>query len=127
MGPKGGPMGFKEGPKERVQWGPLVFHSFSLFYIFFHGFFKELDFKELEIHGYSLMDTINEYQWISINEYQWISINEYQWISINEFIDGISMNMVPFLWALSFGPHGAAFWPHEYSCGSRKKRARRAI
>ena len=59
----------------------MVFHGFSLF---FHGFFKELDFKELEIHRYSLMDTINEYQWISINEYQWISINE--------FIDGPSMN-----------------------------------
>ncbi len=70
---------------------------------FFHGFFKELDFKELEIHRYSLLDTINEYQWISINEYQWISINE--------FIDGPSMNMVPFLWAPFFGPffglHGA--------------------
>ena len=65
----------------------MVFHGFSLF---FHGFFKELDFKELEIHRYSLMDTMNEYQWISINEYQWISINE--------FIDGPSMNMVPFLW-----------------------------
>ena len=67
--------------------------------------FKELEFKELEIHRYSLMDTINEYQWISINEYQWISINE--------FIDGPSMNMVPFLWAPFFGPffgpHGAAF------------------
>jgi len=39
-----------------------VFHCFhfSLFFIvfslFFHGFFKELDFKELEIHRYSLMD-----------------------------------------------------------------------
>ena len=50
--------------------------------------FKELDFKELEIHRYSLMDTINEHQWISINE----------------FIDGPSMNMVPFLWAPFFGP-----------------------
>ena len=64
----------------------------------FHGFFKELDFKELEIHRYSLLDTINEYQWISINEYQWISINE--------FIDGPSMNMVPFLWALLWPPLG---------------------
>ena len=58
--------------------------------------FKELDFKELEIHRYSLLDTINEYPWISINEYQWISINE--------FIDGPSMNMVPFFWAPFFGP-----------------------
>jgi len=70
------------------------FHGFSLFFmvclLFFHGFFKELDFKELEIHRYSLLDTTNEYQWKSINEYQWISINE--------FIDGPSMNMVPFLW-----------------------------
>ena len=80
---------------------PLFFSWFShSFLLFFHGFFKELDFKELEIHRYSLLDTINEYQWISINEYQWISINE--------FIDGPSMNMVPFLWALlslgSIGP-----------------------
>jgi len=29
----------------------LFFHGFSCF----HGFFKELDFKELEIHRYSLM------------------------------------------------------------------------
>ena len=75
---------------------------FFWFFIVFHSFFKELDFKELEIHRYSLLDTINEYQWISINEYQWISINE--------FIDGPSMNMVPFLWAPSLGLHGAA-WP----------------
>ena len=34
------------------SWGHVVFHCF----------FKELDFKELEIHRYSLMDTINEYQ-----------------------------------------------------------------
>ncbi len=69
-----------------------------VFQWFCHSFFKELDFKELEIHRYSLMDTINEYQWISINEYQWISINE--------FIDGSLM--VPFLWfpffGLSLGP-----------------------
>ena len=79
-----------------------------VFSLFCHGFFKELDSKELEIHRYSLLDTINEYQWISINEYQWISINE--------FLDGPSMNMVPFLWAPFFGPffgpHGAAFGPH---------------
>ena len=61
----------------------MVFYHFLSF---FHGFFKELDFKELEIHRYSLLDTINEYQWISINEYQWISINE--------FIDGPSMNIL---------------------------------
>ena len=70
----------------------MVFHGFSLF---FHGFFKELDFKELEIHRYSLLDTINEYQWISINE----------------FIDGPSMNMVPFLWALSLAPIGPPLGP----------------
>ena len=63
------------------------FHGVSLF---FHGFFKELGFKELEIHRYSLLDTINEYQGISINEYQWISINEYG----------------PFLWALLWPPLG---------------------
>ena len=34
----------------------IVFHYFSLFFIVFHCFFKELDFKELEIHGYLLMD-----------------------------------------------------------------------
>ena len=90
----------------------IAFSSFfqcvSLFSDVFHSFFKELDFKELEIHRHSLLDTINEYQWISINEYQWISINE--------FIDGPSMNMVPFLWApffwLFFGLHWAAFGPH---------------
>ena len=54
----------------------MVFSSF---------FFKELDFKELEIHRYSLLDTINEYQWISINEYQWISINEYGPLSLVPF------------------------------------------
>ena len=70
---------------------------------FFYGFFKELDSKELEIHRYSLLDTINEYQWKSINEYQWISINE--------FIDGPSMNMVPFLWALSLAPIGPPLGP----------------
>ncbi len=47
----------------------------------------------------------------TINEYQWISINEYQWISINEFIDGPSMNMVPFLWALSLGSIGPPLDP----------------
>ena len=66
-----------------------------VFLWFFHGFFKELDFKELEIHRYSLMDTINEYPWKSINEYQWISINK--------FIDGPSMNMVRFFGLLSLG------------------------
>ena len=77
-----------------------------VFYLFF-GFFKELDFKELEIHRYSLMDTINEYQWISINEF----IDGHP----NEFIDGPSMNMfpfpmVPFLWAFPFfGPFLWAF------------------
>ena len=84
----------------------MVFHGFSMFFhgfsSFYHGFFKELDSKELEIHRYSLLDTINEYQWISINEYQWISINE--------FIDGPSMNMVPFLWAPFFGPFFGAFF-----------------
>ena len=93
----------------------MVFHCFFMVFIvfpsFFNGFFKELDSKELEIHRYSLLDTINEYQWISINEYQWISINE--------FIDGPSMNMVPFLWFPFFGPffglHGAAFGLHGAS------------
>ena len=67
-----------------------------VFHCFFHGFFKELDFKELEIHRYSLMDTINEYQWISINE----------------FIDGPSMNMVPFLWAPFFWAPWGRLWAH---------------
>ena len=84
----------------------MVFHGF------FHGFFKELDFKELEIHRYSLLDTINEYQWFPINEYQWISINE--------FMDGPSMNMVPFLWAPSLGPF---LWPHWAAFGTQGARA----
>ena len=75
----------------------MVFHGF------FHGFFKELDFKELEIYRYSLLDTINEYQWISINEYQWISIYK--------FIDGPSMNMVFFLWALLWALLWASIGP----------------
>jgi len=33
---------------------------FIVFHCFFYGFFKELDFKELEIHRYSLLDTTNE-------------------------------------------------------------------
>ena len=75
---------------------------FSWCFIVFHGFFKELDFKELEIHRYSLLDTINESQWISIDEDQWISIND--------FMDGPSMNMAPFLWAFLW-PRWAAFGP----------------
>ena len=84
----------------------MVFYcvlSVSMVFIVFNSFFKELDFKELEIHRYSLLDTINEYQWISINEYQWISINE--------FIDGPSMNMVPFFWAFSLGSIGPPLGP----------------
>ena len=65
-------------PEEWVQKKQNL-RFFIVFPLFFHGFFKELDFKELEIHRYSLLDTINEYQWISINE----------------FIDGPSMYMVP--------------------------------
>ena len=81
-----------------------IFYGFSLF---FHGVLKVFhcwfmvfsknwiskNWKSIDIHC-----------WTSINEYQWISINEYQWISINEFIDGPSMNMVPFLRAPFFGP-----------------------
>ena len=74
-----------------------------VFLWFFHGFFKELDFKELEIHRYSLLDTINESPWISINEYQWISIHK--------FIDGSSMNMVFFLWALLWALLWASIGP----------------
>ena len=37
-----------------------LFHGFFMvvhcFFMVFHGFSKELDFKELEIHQYSLMD-----------------------------------------------------------------------
>ena len=76
---------------------------FYRFFMVFYGFFKELDFKELEIHRYSLLDTINEYQWKSINEYQWISINE--------FIDGPSMNMVFFLWAFLWALLWASIGP----------------
>ena len=42
----------------------LVFHSC---FCVFHGFFKELDFKELEIHRYSLLDIR---QWISMEIHQ---------------------------------------------------------
>ena len=77
------------------------FIVFSIVFSWF--FFKELDFKELEIHRYSLMDTANEYQWISINEYQWISINK--------FIDGPSMSMVFFLWALLWALLWASIGP----------------
>ena len=73
----------------------LLFHGF---YKFFHCFFKELDFKELEIHRYSVLDTINEF----IDGHP--SMNSLM-DTINESIDGyLSMNMVPFLWAPSFGP-----------------------
>ena len=80
------------------------FTMISFCLLFFNGLFKELDFKELEIHRYSLLDTIDEYQWISINE----------------FIDGPSMNMVPFLWAPFFGPLGrlwAPWGPGRHGCG----------
>ena len=102
-------------PQQSVNWSNLpkqitnksnkqlsVFMVFSWFFMVFHGFFKELDFKELEIHRYSLLDI---HQWI-----HW-------WISINEFIDGPSINsltdihqwiwsppLVPFLWAPFLGP-----------------------
>ena len=82
----------------------MVFYGFSAF---FHGFFKELDFKELEIHRYSLLDTTNEYQWISINEYQWISINEYG-----------PLSMAPFLWSAMvplLGPMGNP-WEIHVGC-----------
>ena len=86
---------------------PMVFNGFFMvFYgcsMVFYGFFKELDSNELEIHRSSLMDTINEYQWKSINEYQWISINN--------FIDGPSMNMVFFLWALLWASIGPPLGP----------------
>ena len=72
MGPKGGPMGAKEGPKKGAQRKRTIFIDGPSMKLL------------MEIHGYSLVDTINEYQWISMNEYQWISINE--------FIDGPSMN-----------------------------------
>ena len=47
--------------------------------------FKELDFKELEIHRYSLLDIP-----IFIVGHPDIHC----WTSINEFIEGPSMNMV---------------------------------
>ena len=82
-----------------------------VFHCFFCCFFKELEFKELEIHRYSLLDTINEYQWISINEYQWISINEFIDGPSMIIIAGPSMNTSPFFGPF-FGPHWAAFGPH---------------
>ena len=98
-------------------WFPMVVSClFMVFHGFFIVFFKELDFKELEIHRYSLMDTTNEYQWIATNEYQWISIHK--------FIDGPSMNMVfflwAFLWALLWAPLGRLWAPwgpgREWGC-----------
>ena len=47
-----------------------VFGAPSL--VFFDGFFKELEIKELEIHGYSLLDI---HQWIFIDGYPSISMN----------------------------------------------------
>ena len=76
----------------------------------FHGFFKELDFKELEIHRYSLLDI---HQWIFIDGYPSMNslmdkfIDGYHWWI---FIDGYpyqwiwSLPLVPFLWAPFFGP-----------------------
>ena len=61
------------------RWFFMVFLCFSWFLIVFHRFFKELDFKELEIHRYSLMDI---HQWIFIDGYP----TDIQWI----FIDGYS-------------------------------------
>ena len=74
-----------------------------VFSLFFAGFFKELDFKELEIHRYSLMDI---HQWIFIDGYP--SMNSLM-DTINESIDGSSMNMVPFFWAPSLGPFFGTF------------------
>ena len=87
------------------SWFFIVFHSF---WIVFHRFFKELDFKELEIHRYSLLDI---HQWISMDIHQWI----HSLMAINEFIDGPSMNMVSFLWALSLAPIGPPLGP-SWTC-----------
>ena len=46
-----------QDPRVQRHWLPLKRHlAMAWFFMVFHGFFKELDFKELEIHRYSLMD-----------------------------------------------------------------------
>ena len=86
---------------------------FSWLFIVFHGFFKELDFKELEIHRYPLMDTINECQWTTINEFiHWWTINDYHWWSINEYGP---LSLVPFLWALLWGLSWSPFLGPSFS------------
>ena len=82
----------------------MVCQCFFIFSWCLHGVFKELDFKELEIHWYSLMDI---HQWI-----HW-------WKSINEFINGHpSMNSLmdhQWIWSLLLGPflcpHGPPLGP----------------
>ena len=54
-GPRGlAACGLDPGPEDFLggSWGPPRIEMLW----FFYGFFKELDFKELEIHRYSLMD-----------------------------------------------------------------------
>ena len=64
----------------------IVVHCF---FLFFHRFFKDLDFKELEIHRYSLMDTLNEYHrfscfftvshFVSIVSHSFHGFHNFQW------------------------------------------------
>ena len=88
----------------------MVFYGFSWFFHGFYGFSKELDFKELEIHRYSLLDI---HQWISMDFHQWILMDFHQWIHgwfINEY--GL-LSLGP-----SLGFHWAAFGPHGSPCVS---------
>ena len=62
--------------------------------------------------------------WKSIGIHCWTSINESQWKSINEFIDGPSMNMVPFLWALLWAPLGRLWGPMGPGLPSSRKAAK---
>ena len=83
-----------------------VFHCFhfSLFFIvfslFFHGFFKELDFKELEIHQWihwhPSMNSLMDHRWISL-----MDIHQWTW---SPFF--APLLLLSFLWALSLGPMG---------------------
>ena len=88
----------------------LFFHSLS---IVCHGFFKELDFNELEIHRYSLMDI---HQWYSLMDHRWIhwwtpSMNPlmdiHQWIWSPSFGP---LSLGPFFGLLSLGPFLWAPW-----------------
>ena len=132
---RAGPTSAQARPARRLSWFFMVFHSFSWFsqgfLWLFHGFFKELDFKELEIHRNSLLDirqwiSTKIHQWISMDFHQWIhgwSINEYGHLSLGSLLSAFSLAPLGRLWA-PWGPgrHGTqeklwapphSTWPPE--------------